>query len=200
MSGAPPDTRAAAPTAPAASSAPPRLRQPERCQMAMHTESLDQRLPADHPVRDIWEFVNGLDLTPLLQKIKAVEGQVGRDATDPRILMAVWLWAHAQGQGNARGVARLCCSDRAYEWLCGGVTLNYHMLADFRVAHRDYLDRLLTDSLATLMHEGLLDLQRTAQDGMRVQASAGKASFRRAETLQKCLVEAEERVAQLQRD
>jgi transposase len=181
-------------------SAPPRLRQPERFQISMHCESLEQRLPADHRVRDIWDFVNGLDMTPLLRKIKAVEGQAGRDATDPKILMAIWLWAFAEGQGNARAVARLCSSDRAYEWLCGGVTVNYHLLASFRVDHWDYLNQLFTDSLAALQREGVLDLKRTAQDGMRVQASAGKSSFRRPQTLKKCLAEAQARVAQLNQD
>ena len=184
---------AAAPPSPAT----PRLRQPERCQITIHCESLDQRLPADHLARVLWDFVQGLDLTPLLQQIKAVEGQAGRDATDPRILLAIWLLAFAEGHGSARAVDRLCRRDRAYEWLCGGVTVNYHLLADFRVQHWDYLNQVFTNSLAALMHEGLLDLSRTAQDGMRVQASAGKSSFRRQATLEKCLVEAQQRVEQL---
>jgi transposase len=133
----------------------------------------------------------------LYAAIQAVEGQVGRNATDPKILMAVWLFAISEGQGSARAVARLCERDRAYEWLCGGVSLNYHLLADCRVQHGDVLDRLLTESLAALMAEGLVDLKCTAQDGMRVRASAGQSSFRRQETLQKCLAEAEAHVAQL---
>jgi transposase len=192
--------KAAEPDGAATGTPAPRLRKPERCQVAMHCESLDQRLSADHLARDIWDFVQGLDTTPLLEGVKAVEGRVGRDATDPRILLSVWLLAFAEGHGSARGVARLCERDRAYEWLCGGVTLNHRLLADFRVAHWDYLNHVLTDSLAALMHEGLLDLTRTAQDGMRVQASAGKASFRRRETLEKCLAEASTRVEQLNQD
>lgn len=177
-----------------------RLRKPERCQIHMHCESLDQRLPENHLARDLWNFVASLDTTPLLQDIKAVEGQQGRDATDPKILLSVWLLAFAEGEGSARAVGRRCERDRAYEWLCGGVTVNYHMLSDFRVAHWDYLNQVFTDSLAVFMHEGLLDLSRTAQDGMRIAASAGKSSFRRRETLEKCLAEAKERVEQLNRD
>jgi transposase len=139
-------------------------------------------------------------MTPLLGDIKAVKGRVGRNATDPRILLSIWLLAFAEGHGSARGIARLCERDRAYEWLCGGVTVNYHLLSDFRVDHWDYLNQVFTDSLAALMNEGLLDLSRTSQDGMRVQASAGKSSFRRAETLEKCLAEAKEHVAKLNED
>jgi hypothetical protein len=68
------------------------------------------------------------------------------------------------------------------------------------VDHWDYLNQVFTDSLGAMLHEGLLDLSRTAQDGMRVQASAGKASFRRRETLEKCLAEAQERVEHLNRE
>jgi transposase len=175
----------------------PRLRLAERSQKEMRIESLDERLPAEHLARDLWAYVQGLDLTELLQRIKALSGEVGRNATDPRILLSVWLYAFADEQGSARKVARLCTRDRAYEWLCGGVTLNYHLLADFRTDHWDFLNNLFTNSLAVLMHEGLLTLERTAQDGMRVRAGAGKSSFRRQATLEQCLVEAEERVRQV---
>ena len=114
--------------------------------------------------------------------------------------MLIWQRSGVRSRGVAASAARLCERDRAYEWLCGGVTVNYHLLADFRVAHWDYLNQVFTDSLAAFMHEGLHDLRRTAQDGMRVGASAGKSSFRRRETLEKCLAKAKERVEQLNQD
>jgi hypothetical protein len=39
----------------------------------------------------------------------------------------------------------------------------------------DLLDQTLTNSVAVLMSEGLVTLDRVAQDGMRVRASAGAA-------------------------
>jgi transposase len=170
-------------------------------QISIHCESLDQRLPAEHLARDIWRFVEGSDLAALYDSILAVEGHVGRDATDPKILLAVWLYAIADKQGSARALAKLCSGgDHAYAWLCGGVSLNYHLLADFRVDHAQVLDQLFTHSLAALVKECLVDLKCTAQDGMRVRASAGKASFRRQETLEKCLEEAEAHVLKLKQE
>src|SRR3989304_5081354 len=67
----------------------------------------------------------------------------------------------------------------------------------FRTAHGAFLDTLLTRSVATLMAEGLVTLQRVALDGMRVRASAGAASFRRRPTLERCLAEAEAQVQAL---
>lgn len=180
--------------------AAPRLRRPERCQAEVRFESLDQRLPDDHLARHLWQLVEDMDLSPLYLSIKAVEGTVGRDATDPKILMAIWLFAFSQGHSSAREVARLCQNHRAYEWLCGGVSLNHRLLGEFRVAHWDVLNQIFTDSLGTLLHEGLLDLESTAQDGMRVRASAGTSSFHREKTLQASLAQAQAHVEQLHQE
>jgi transposase len=175
----------------------PRLRRAQREQAEMRVASLDQLLPPDHQVRLVWDFVQGLDLTALLQDIQAVEGHAGRNANDPRILLALWLQATLDGIGSARVLDELCRAHLAYEWLCGGVSMNYHTLSDFRTAHVAVLDRLLTDSVAALRHEGLVQLERVAQDGLKVRASAGAGSFRREATLQGCLAEAEQQVAAL---
>jgi transposase len=155
--------------------------------------SLDELLSDDHEARTVWEFVCQADLSALLQEVRSVERGPGRDATDPRIPLALWLYATARGVGSARELARLCGTDGSlpYQWLCGEVSLNYHLLSDFRVKHGKTLDRLLTEQLATLMHAGALTLHRIAQDGVRVRASAGSSSFRRRESLEECLVEAQ---------
>lgn len=75
--------------------------------------------------------------------------------------------------------------------------MNYHDLADFRSQHGDVLDGLLTDHVASLMHAELIDLNRVAQDGMRIRASAGASSFRRQPTLERCLEEARAQVQAL---
>ena len=175
----------------------PRVQRPERHQIEMQMLSLDALLPEDHSARLVWEYVAGLDLTPLYEPIRAVEGRPGRDPIDPKILMALWLYATLDGVGSARQLDRLCRDHVAYRWLCGGVSVNYHTLSDFRTAHTAFLDELLTQSVATLMHEELVTLRRVAQDGMRVRANAGASSFRRRKTLQECQAEAHQQVEAL---
>jgi transposase len=175
----------------------PRLRRPDRHQVMLRPVDLDALLPEGHRARIVWAYVEGLDLTPLYQQIRAVEGHRGRDATDPRILMALWLFATLEGVGSARALDRLCEEHHAYQWLAGGVSLNYHTLADFRVNHEAVLNGLLTQSVAVLMDEGLVRLKRVAQDGMRVRASAGASSFRRRPKLEHYLAEAEAQVQRL---
>ena len=149
---------------------PPRLRKAERLQGKMFTESLDQRLDADHTARTVWDFVMNTNLTSALDRIKAVEGRQGRDANDPRLLLALWLFASIEGVNSARVLAELCTVHRAYEWLCGGVTMNYHTLASFRSRQGELFKQLI----ASLMHAGLVEVKTVAQDGMRIRASAGR--------------------------
>jgi transposase len=175
----------------------PRLRCAERDQMEWRPVSLDGLLAEDHRVRLVWAFVEELDLTPLLGSIKAVAGRPGHPSADPRILLALWLYATVEGIGSARAVARGCEEHIAFQWLCGGVGMNAKTLADFRVGHGAVLERLLVDSFTALLRTGVASLDRVAQDGMRVRAAAGAASFRRQSTLAVCRHEAEQALRDL---
>ena len=106
----------------------------------------------------------------MYDRIKAVEGRPGRAPIDPKILMALWLYATVEGVGSARQLDGLCRDHAAFQWIVGDVSTNYHTLADFRTDHGELLDDLLTKSVAALVTEGLVDLNRVAQDGMRVRA------------------------------
>lgn len=175
----------------------PRLRVPQRDQMEIRWASLDELLEPDHQARVVWAAVCGLDLSDWLGEIKAVEGHVGRDATDPRLLVALWVYATLDGVGSARAVARLGREHLAYQWLCGGVSVNHHMLSDFRSQGADHWDALLTQIVGSLLTEDLVTMERVAQDGMRVRANAGKSSFRRRGRLEECLEDARQQVEAL---
>jgi transposase len=162
----------------------PRLLEPVRDIIELRTASLDSLLGSDHPARLIWSYVVQLDLSTLVARIKAREGVPGHPAITPYLLLALWLYATSEGVVSARLLARLCESDDAYRWLCGGVSVNHRTLGEFRVDNADLLNRLLTQSVVALAAEGLIDLDMMAQDGVRVRASAGAASFRRGETIE----------------
>ena len=178
----------------------PRLRCADREREDPLPRRIDDLIDADHRARILWAFVSGLDLSALYARVKAVEGQPGSPAIDPRILMAVWLYAIIDHQTSARRIADLCATHSAYRWLCGGVKVNHHTLADFYTDHGDWLDQQFTLHLASLMQQGLVEVNRVAQDGVRVRASAGAASFRRGDTLQGCLQAAEVHMEQWRRE
>lgn len=175
----------------------PRVKCPQRDQIKFRACCWDELLPEGHQARIVWDYVQRLDLSPLYERIKAVEGRAGQSAIDPRIMVALWLYATLRGVGSARELARRCAAEHGelpFQWICGDVSVNYHTLSDFRTAHVELLDQLLTTSVAALMQEELVTMDRVAQDGMRVRASAGAASFRRRATLEEHLVAAQQQL------
>jgi transposase len=178
---------------------PARYETANRTQIELTPTDLEALLPPGHAARLVWRFVEGLDLSAFYATIKAREGRAGRPAIDPKILIALWLYATIDGVGSARELDRLCYSHDAYRWLRGGVSVNYHTLSDCRVGHEAALDDLLTQSIATLRHRGIVTLARVAHDGTKVRASAGAGSFRREGTLRECLKEAQQLVERTKR-
>jgi transposase len=173
----------------------PRLRRPDRAQVRLLSASLDSLVSERHRVRPIWRFVERLDLAVLLNPIKSRECGPGRPAIEPRILLTLWLYATSKGIGSAREIERLCNEHDVYRWICGGVSVNYHTLSDFRSEQGKAFEDLLRQLLAALMHNKIVRVRRVAQDGMRVRASAGADSFRREPSLKECKAEAKRLVA-----
>src|SRR5260221_9677903 len=178
----------------------PRLREPVRDQIELRAIDLDRLIGADHPARVIWDYVQRLDLGSLEQTVGAREHTPGQAPASPRLLLALWLYATSQGVGSARALERLCTSHDAYRWLCGGVSVNYHGLADFRSGHGELLDQLLTHNIATLSAAGVIEVAEVVQDGVRVRAGAGASSFRRQQSLHKHLKKARRLVEHLKRE
>ena len=178
----------------------PRMREPERRQVELRPVDLDSLLAADHPARVIWGYVERLDLKVLEDAIGAREHTPGQAPASPRLLLALWLYATSQGVGSARALERLCVSHDGYRWLCGGVSVNYHGLSDFRSGHGELLDRLLTHNIAALWADRLIELAEVVQDGVRVRAGAGASSFRRRQSLHKHLKKARRLVEYLKRE
>ena len=173
-----------------------RMRKPVRNQAEMVVRDLDSLIAEDHPVRAIWNFLNKLDLAAFYTYIKVDLNQAGRPASDPQVILALWVYATVEGIGSARQLARLSEEHDVYRWLRGGVPVDYHLLAEFRVTHQKEIDDLISQIIAVLLKAGLVELKRVSQDGMRVRASAGSSSFHREPTLKRCLEEAR---AQVQR-
>ena len=176
-----------------------RLRVPERRQMAMVVQGPDDWVAAQHPVRMVMALVETLDVSRFAEPIQAREGVAGRDATDPRLLVGLWLYACIRGIGSARELARRCEESAAFRWLCGGVTVNHRLLSDFRGDHGAALDELFTQVIASLVDKELVSVSRVSQDGVRVRVSAGAGSFRREQRLQKLLAESKQHVEELRR-
>jgi transposase len=177
----------------------PRLLQPNRLQVELRASNLETLLGEDHRARLVWGYVVRQDLSKLVEAVKSRGSNAGRAAIDPHILFALWLYATLEGVGSGREVTRLCEEHDAYRWICGGVSVNYHAINDFRAGNAKLMDEVLSNNVAALAAAGAISLERVAQDGMRVRADAGAASFRREASLQQHLLEARELVHNIKR-
>jgi len=176
-----------------------RLRKAERLQLSMEPHCIDDLVGGLHRVRTVMAVVEKLEVSGFCERIRAREGQAGRDATDPRLLVGLWLYGCTRGIGSARELARRCEESAPFRWLCGGVTVNHRLLSDFRIDHADALDELFTQVIATLVDKKLVRVSRISQDGVRVRVSAGSSSFRREERLQQLLEQARQQVMELRK-
>src|SRR6202521_2533744 len=169
----------------------------DRVQTRWDFIDVEALLPSDHRARVVWEFVESLDLLLLYDAIKSREGAPGRPPPDPAVLLGLWLYATIEGVGSARQLGRLAERDLAYRWIAGGVPLNYHGLADFRVAHVWLLDRLLTESVTALIKARVISLEEIVVDGTKVRANASRGSFKTAGKLARIEAAVERRLAEL---
>src|SRR4030042_3723002 len=175
----------------------PRLKRINRPKVVRAPMDVEQLVPEDHEVRAIWEFVGCLDLSRYYEDIEVIEGEAGRPALDPRLMISLWIYAYSKGIGSAREVSRLCEYDPAYQWLTGMEPINYHTLSDFRMVHKEALDELFTEVLGLLSAEGLISLERVMHDGVKIKACAGWDTFRREGRIRANLEVAREQVEQM---
>jgi transposase len=172
----------------------------DRSQSLLRPVIVERLIEEDHPARAVWELTGALNLAAFYEPIQAVAGVAGRNATDPRLLISLWLLAYSQGVGSAREVERRCAYHPAYQWLTGMQVINHHTLSDFRVRHSSALEDLFTQLLGVLGQAGLVTLERVMHDGTRVKACASGDTFRRESTLEVHLQAAREQVERLSQD
>src|ERR1700732_63819 len=175
----------------------PLIRYINRQQMSWRAVDVEKLIDEDNPARAIWALVGRLNLSAFYRAIESSTEEGGRPAFDPQLLISLWVYAYSRGIGSAREVARRCEYDPAFQWLTGLEAVNYHTLADFRVAKREELDELFTQVLAALSKEGLITLEQVMQDGTKIRAAASPRSFQWESTLREHWDRAQWRVAEM---
>lgn len=177
----------------------PRFEAIDRKQMVMLPVDIEHLVDEAHPVRAIWEFIEMLDLSSFSEDVRAVEGERGRPAHDPRLMIALWVYGYSRGVSSAREISRLCEYEPAFQWLTGMNIVNHHSLSDYRVKHGASLERLFTEVLAVLMGEGLVSLQRVMHDGTKIEACGSRSRFRTGKKIDEDLKIARKHVEEMKK-
>jgi hypothetical protein len=120
-----PEAASSPPTGVGAEEREPRLKRVNREQMVLRAVDVEKLIEADHAARAIWELVGGLNLSAFRAVIESVEGEAGRPAFDPRLLISLWIYAYSEGVSSAREIERRCEYHPAYQWLTGLEAVNH---------------------------------------------------------------------------
>lgn len=178
----------------------PRFEPIDRNQVILEPLDIDGLIAPEHPARNVWEILGRLDLSRFLGPVKAVAGHAGRNTWEPRLLIAMWIYAYSRGISAAREIERQCAYEPAFRWLTGLKVVNHHTLSDFRVEHGEALQNLFVQVLGILTMEKLVTLERVTVDGTKVRASVNKKTFSRAEKIREHLEVARRHVEELQKE
>jgi transposase len=136
----------------------PRLLSINRQQLVLGSMDVEKLVDEDHCVRAIWELAGRLDLCRYHEQIAAVEGSAGREHTDQRLLVSLWLYAYSRGIGSARELAWQCEYEPGCQWLWGLRPVSHRTLSGFRSENKAGLDDLFAQVLGMLSAEGLITL------------------------------------------
>ena len=137
--------------------------------------TLEELLPADHPVRYVAAFVDALDRAAWYALGVAPDGAaVGAPAYHPRVLLGVWLAGFMEGVRSSRQLEQACRDRLPYLWLTGWQQPDHHTLWRCYRDHRPAMRTLLKRTVRTAVEAGLVDLAVQAVDGTRVAGSAAR--------------------------
>jgi len=171
-----------------------------REQVVLEPLDIELLIPPEHAARSIWAILGRLDLSRFLGEVKAVKGHAGRNRWEPRLLIALWIYAYSRGISSAREIERQLAYEPAMRWLTGLKIVNHHTLSDFRVEHGAALQDLFAQVLGILSMEKLITLERVTVDGTKVRASVSKKTFSRAAKIDAHLSAARAHLEALQSD
>jgi transposase len=163
-----------------------------REQVFLMPPSLLDWLPEGHLVWTILASVEEMDLSVFYADYRA-DGH-GRPAYDPKMMVALLLYAYAKGNRSSRGIERACSEDVAYRVICSNHVPDHSTIAEFRVRHERALADLFGEVLGLCRAAGLVRVGVIAIDGTKVAANASRDANRCYEQIAREVLEEARRV------
>src|SRR5918994_4193717 len=143
--------------------------------------SLRDWVPEDHLVWTVLGAVEEMDLAGFYADYRS-DGH-GRPAYDPRMMVALLLYAYAKGNRSSRGIERECQEDVAYRVICANRVPDHSTIAEFRRRHEAALAEVFTAVLWLCRRAGLVRVGVVAIDGTKVHANASRTANRSYERI-----------------
>lgn len=135
--------------------------------------SLEEWLPADHPVYFISDTVEQFDLSAIYATYRERRGQ---PPYDPRMMVKVWFYGYCRGIRSSRRLERALHEDVGFRVLAANQQPDHWTLSEFRRRHHRALGDLLKETVRVASEAGMVRLEHVAVDGTKVKANASKHS------------------------
>ena len=100
-------------------------------QSSLFPPTLDELVPADHPVRVIAAFVDAVDLATAGFE-RTEPAATGRPSYDPADLLKLYLYGYMNRVRSSRRLERECHRNVEVMWLLGRLAPDFKTIADFR--------------------------------------------------------------------
>ncbi|MGV8947967.1 MAG: transposase [Candidatus Paracaedibacter sp.] len=155
-------------------------------------------IDAEHPARRIIRVLDQFDLTQLYEKITSEKSCQGRPAIDPKIMLAIMVYAAMMGITSSRAIASHCKWEPGFRWILGyGLIVGYVTISTFRKEAGKCLDNILTQVITAMVAVGVVDLEEVILDGTKIKANAGRRSFHTEEELEQLKKEISDKLAKV---
>src|SRR5215471_10789979 len=156
----------------------------DRDQVFLFPPDMRDWLPADHPVWLVITVVERHLDTGAFHAGRRTGG-AGAAGYDPDMLVAVLVWAYANGVTSSRRIEQLCGTDVAFRLICAGNLPDHATIARFRAAFAGAAGSFFAEVLGLCARLGMGRLGVVALDGMKIAASASRAASRAGDRLRK---------------
>jgi transposase len=142
----------------------------DRDQLLLMPPALQEWLPEDHLV---WTVLGAVDQMNLDRFERAYRlGAAGRPPFDPRVVVALLLYAYCRGVRSSRAIERACLEDVAFKVITGMRCPDHSTVAEFRRRHQAEIAELFDDVLGVCREAGLVSVGVITIDGSKMKADA----------------------------
>jgi transposase len=136
--------------------------------------SLDELIPAEHPVRLVRAVAEQIDLDPLLKQYRGG----GASSYDPRMMLKVIIYGYLSNIYSSRKLEGALQENIHFMWLSGMQQPDHNTLNRFRSQRlKGVIKQVFTQVVMLLVEGGMVDLQELYTDGTKLEANANRYTF-----------------------
>ena len=150
------------------------FKQNDQNQLMLLPPSLDELVPADHPVRVVNAVLDKVDISAIIAGYKPG----GASSHHPRMLLKSLVYAYINNIYSSRKIEDAVCSNIYYMWLAGMAKPDHNTINRFRGERlQKTLQPIFTQVVLLLCEEGLLNIKDLYTDGTKLEANANRYTF-----------------------